>query len=235
MPVETDEIEERMAAVFDFDGLVYQAQSQWKVRNARLGVLGSRVLWKDAFVLYEDLIQRFPDLRITDCFTLDEYGYDRVTPGPDLPNITPPDSIMKTAQNHVFRGHDLLLLSRSTHRDLLVITEHLMGEPRFPVLKNPFEQARFLTPAEDRLPILKDHGVDLKFALLSSLVRRNEDLQANAGQEDRDARSRYNKIFLYHTERSYVERVERFVRENLDSLTDGRNAIVPSYIAELIQ
>lgn len=228
MPV--DEIQdEHKAAIFDFDGVVFQPDAGWKIIDARLGVVGSRVRWERGCVLYENYRRHNPDALITECFALDEYAYGSA-PVDGALNITPPDSVMKTAQNHRFRGHDLILLSQSSHRDLLDITEHLMGERRFPVLKNPFEEARFLSPVEQNPLILTGHGIEHKFAIISELLAYKHNLRFNTENEP-DDRGRYHKIYLYTTEPAYAQVLEDFTRKNLDDLLGGRNAIVHSFIA----
>ena len=137
-----DSAEDRNAAVFDFDGVLYSPNAKWKIIDARLGVVGSRISWERGLQMYREASARFDGIQLTECFAPDEFEF---ATAPGQANLTLPQHLMKTAQNHAFRGHELLVISRYAFRDFLRVNERFMGQPGpLPLKGNPFEQARML-------------------------------------------------------------------------------------------
>jgi hypothetical protein len=230
-------VEEKNAAVFDFDGVLYSSTARWKVIDTRLGVIGSRVTWERGLRLYDQASQKFEGIKLTECFAPDEFEFASVR---EHPHLTLPQHLMKTAQNHAFRGHDLFVLSRYAFRDFLRVNERFMGQPGpLPLHENPFEQARILA-TENYSAVHGDTRLSLewKFRTLAGMLSRKEDAEpkpasADAGQDVPDPGERYTRVFLYYTEPAYAALVEDFIRRELEALTGGRNAIVASFIAHL--
>ena len=223
-PHQLDEPPE-VAAIFDFDGILFHPESRWKIRDVRLGQLGSRVSFQEAFDLFQSHQGSYPDLLLTDCFVLDEFDYP--TASSDTPNITPPEVIARTAQNHLFRGHELIFFSLSRHRELQLITDRLMGELRFPVLKNPFSEARHVYP--DRQQEMDFEALlATKYDLLSGLLRQKGHPTVNLSSSDT---RRYLRIHLYYTDTQLASQLRDFVQAKQDQLIGGRNALTFSRIA----
>ncbi len=241
--------EERNAAIFDFDGVLYSSSARWKIIDARLGVIGSRVAWEAGLRMYDQAAQKFPGLRLNECFAPDEFEFEIVR---DHANLTLPRHLMKTAQNHVFRGHDLFVLSRYAFRDFLRVNERFMGQPGpLPLKGNPFEHSRLLV-TEDYSAAHGDTSRSLqqKFQMIASMLERRSDSEeesdsggsvsgsaaslpaatADPASESPDA---YSRIFLYYTEADYPGLAESYVRAEMDTLSGGRNAIVTSFIADV--
>ncbi len=221
------------AAVFDFDGALYNNNARWKIADARLGVVGSRIAWDRGLEQFDLARKKFPGLLLGECFTPDEFEFETVR---ELEgNVTLPGVLMKTAQNHVFRGHDIYILSRYSFRDFMKVTERFMGDPGpLPMKENPFDYAKLLT-TEDYSVVQHNsrEGVQAKFFLLQDMLRY-DDLDAEPPRfRENSALPRYEKIFLYYTEDDYPPLIEPFVREKIEALSGGRNTFVLSYIADL--
>lgn len=243
MPADTEQEDEAAtafeedadnAAVFDFDGALYNNNARWKIADARLGVVGSRIAWDRGLEKFDQARKKFPGLLLGECFTPDEFEFETVR---ELSgNVTLPGGPLKTVQNHVFRGHDIYILSRYSFRDFMKVTERFMGDPGpLPMKENPFDYAKLLT-TEDYSVVQHNsrEGVQAKFYLLQDMLRY-DDLDAEPPRSDENAPAlpRYEKIFLYYTENDYPALVEPFVRDKIAALSGGRNTFVLSYIADL--
>ncbi|MCB1172529.1 MAG: hypothetical protein KDK39_03135 [Leptospiraceae bacterium] len=211
-----------VAAVFEFDGIIFHPEARWKIRDIRLGVLGSRVNFPEALHMYQSHVEQYPEMLLTDCFTLDEFEYPFIESSDE--NITPPEVIARTASNHLFRGHDLFFLSFSQHRELQSITDRLIGELRFPVLKNPFSEASHLYP---RTGSFEQRAQD-KFELVRRLLQRRDTRVMNRISS---TQANYERIHLYHSDPLCAALLQRYVQDHKQELIGGRNAIVFSRIA----
>lgn len=222
--------EETRAAIFDFDGVLFNDVAHWKVTDIRLGRLGERINWQLACNKFAVWQARNPELLITDCFTLDEFEFSAVNPL-EFSQITPPVVLIKTAHHHKSRHHDLFLLSHSGHRDLLRITERLVQDLRFPVLKNPFEEAGFLqlSGRSDKPYLDTSSFHQARLDLLEKHLRFKGRRKFN--RETEGNLPTYNKIFYYYTDLSFGPVITEYLDRNHERLEDGRTAIVPSYIA----
>ena len=228
--------EEKYAAIFDFDGVLYSQSARWKIIDARLGVVGSRVSWEQGLRMYNAATQKFEELQVTECFAPDEFEFATVR---DRANLTLPRHLMKTAQNHAFRGHDIFVLSRYAFRDFLRVNERFMGNPgplpgHLPSKENPFEHSKLLV-TEHYSTAHGDVALSLseKFRTITKMLSREGAAEPAQGDENDQASEDYARIFLYYTEDGYLKLVEDFVREEMQNLTGGRNAIVPSLIASI--
>ncbi|MCR9141890.1 MAG: hypothetical protein NXI24_06530 [bacterium] len=247
-----EEREEKNAAIFDFDGVLYSSSARWKIIDARLGVVGSRVAWEAGLRMYDQASQKFPGLQLNECFAPDEFEFAVLR---DHANLTLPRHLMKTAQNHIFRGHDLFVLSRYSFRDFLRVNERFMGQPGpLPLKGNPFEHSRLLV-TEDYSAAHGNTGASLnqKFRRIVSMLELNRDTEeTHPPSDDRDPAGApdsaiadqgaddsapetgmYSRVFLYYTETGYPDLADQFLRSTMDDLAGGRNAIVVSYIADV--
>ena len=219
--------EEKNTAIFDFDGVLYSGTARWKIIDARLGVVGSRVTWEAGLRIYDQAAHKFEGIQLTECFAPDEFEFATVRE--NAANLTLPRHLMKTAQNHNFRGHDLFVLSRYAFRDFLRVNERFMGQPGpLPMKGNPFEHSRLLV-TEDYSAAHANTALSLqeKFRMLGSMLLRDESEDASAPTDT------YTRIYLYYTEPAYIALTEEFLRNERESLAGGRNAIVTSYIADI--
>lgn len=241
----TEQAEEKNAAIFDFDGVLYSSSARWKVIDARLGVIGSRVAWETGLRMFHQAANKFAGLQLNECFAPDEFEFATVR---DHANLTLPRHLIKTAQNHIFRGHDLFVLSRYAFRDFLRVNERFMGQPGpLPLKGNPFEQSRLLV-TEDYGAAHSNTSLSLKekFRTIASMLERHNDSGDSeaSGKTQPDAPTTstetdspdlvpYSRIFLYYTEATYPDLSDEYLRKEMDELVGGRNAIVTSYIANV--
>lgn len=228
-----DSAEERNAAIFDFDGVLYSPSAKWKIIDARLGVVGSRISWERGLQIYREASGRFDGIQLTECFAPDEFEF---ATAPGQTNLTLPQHLMKTAQNHAFRGHELLVISRYAFRDFLRVNERFMGQPGpLPLKGNPFEEARMLV-TENYREAHSDTTLSLrkKFEAIQMMLQRQGDALSDADADesaDRPTLS-FARIYLYYTEDSYAELSAQLLEQEREQLLGGRNAIVRSLIAE---
>ncbi|MEQ9366245.1 MAG: hypothetical protein RIF32_18545, partial [Leptospirales bacterium] len=220
----SDQAEEKNAAIFDFDGVLYSSSARWKVIDARLGVIGSRVAWEAGLRMYGQASRKFAGLQLNECFAPDEFEFAVVR---DHANLTLPRHLMKTAQNHIFRGHDLFVLSRYAFRDFLRVNERFMGQPGpLPLKGNPFEHSRLLVTEDyGAAHSNTDASLQDKFQRIVSMLERGdasgvsqepaeapatffgksaaekaatEQARQSAGEKATEADT-YSRVFLYYT------------------------------------
>lgn len=216
--------ENAQAAVFDFDGIIFQPGSKWKIRNPQIGVLGTRIPWEDACLIFEKILAVNPQARLSEFYLLNEYSLiaeSEFARG----NLQPLDSVMKAARSHVGRKQDLFFLSSRSYRDLNEFTEQFMKPEDQRSGPNPFLASKLLFPPYEPISAETFRNVENKFRLLTGMLRTVED--------PNPPEAIYQKIFLYYTETEYESLISSFLQKNLDRLEGGRNAIVPMMMAEL--
>ncbi len=212
------------AAIFDFDGVIFQPDSQWKVNNPHAGVLGSRVNWPQACAIFESILAKNPDAKLNEYFVLNEYHYlkKREDTGE---NILPLQILKKAARNHISRKHELFFLSCRSYRDLWEITQNIPDvEEKNTPLPNPFLNARHLSPPYEPISSAPEKNIEIKFRLLASMLKKIKSSAANP-------EGIFEKIFLYYTESEYRKVISEYLARELDNLEGGRNSIVAVQIA----
>lgn len=216
-------MDDTSAAIFDFDGVIFHRDAKWKISDLRLGVKGSRISFHDALNLFKEYRKDKPDVLLTDCFTLDEFVYNKLDKS--AMNFTPPELVAQTAQSHVFKGHDLYFLSFSKHRELSVITDRIAGELKYPVIKNPFHEARHLFPDVDYYDGIQDE----KLTLIIELLRRKDRFYSR----NMDDKVPYTRIYYYYTDKIIFQKLKKFLQANFENFEGGRNCITFNYIASI--
>lgn len=231
--------EERQAAVFDFDGVIFHKETRWKVINPRAGVLGSGMHWTKACKVYENIVDASPGTALNDVFHLDEYSFRYEIPQ-NITNRMPMDSVNQTARSHAARRRDVLILSGRYYPGLdrfldgLYQTFHRELRPgELPVPKDPFENSRPIFP-DQAMPVSElnvEKSIHRKMELLKSLLHRcEEEEHVSVDTDCEEPFCRYDRLFLYYTEPQFFEYIHEFLRNEMDELCGGRNAIVPFLI-----
>ncbi len=238
--IEDQERERLQAAIFDFDGFLFQNGTSWKIINRQLGVLGSRLAWPRACSMFEGILQENPGARITDYFAIDEYEFQHAWPESGF-NILPMISLFQTAQSHLARNRDLFIISFRNYRGLSKITEKIYeiyrkeNPEKFRWLDNPFHQAREISPVLANRQYSREEGMFTKMELLSSMIAYQDVSIPEHKKRFQMVNPEglvYDKIFYYYSEPRQRALMEAFIQREKSLLRDGRNALVPFFIAE---
>ena len=226
----------KCAAVFDFDGVFFQPDTSWKIANPSMGVVGSRIPCKEGYRRFEEIRREEPDAELDEYFVPDEFEYEAVD---EEQNVLPISNLLHCARHHIFRRDDILIAVPPGFLGLIVKrTERVFEQLKnFMLFENPFRRAnRIYLPEEAPLPFHDYAGrPGLKAEFYAAYLKYSE------GREERNrliehfnpAGVFYNKLFLYHTERALELKIQNMLHRDLERLTDGRNAVVPMYIAHI--
>ena len=220
--------ESSQAVIFDFDGIFFRKGSRWKIINARIGISGSLMTCEKGLEVFENVLKTNPDANINDYFIIEEYAPDTF-PANGSVDITPIEALVKTAENHLFRGRDLYILSTYNFSKFSFIIERIFEKYRqFPLQSNPFEKTSGILSLRD----IKNGTPFNKIDLFRLMLKYREDLEINYKNElNGHSFSRYNKIFYYHTQADLLPVINDFINAEKDLLLDGKNSLIPSYIS----
>ena len=209
--------------MFDFDGILFSEKSLWKIKNPRLGILGSSISPEKMHKIFLELKSQDPEIQLLDHFSFDSFDSSTGTGDPEL-NLLPPDSLIPTASHHLQKKRELFLLSARPYAGLAGVTEHLYenykngnGKNDHFTRENPFGGKKILTPSRDEIP---DDPVEAKIASLAGVF-----LNLNGDEEPR-----FSRIVLYLSELEFLERLDRFLDHYREDLPSGKNTILPIFI-----
>ena len=217
-------------ALFDFDGILFSPESRWKIRNPRLGVLGSGIAPDRMHHLFREILDEDPGTSILDHFSFDHFEVQG-HPLEDGINLLPPESIIPTARDHLGRRRELYILSSRPYRGLAGVTGPLYEEYKSTngredhfTRSNPFLGKKVLTP--DSRESLED-PIGAKVAALRNVLMK----AGESDENENDSRRRFSRIFLYLSEEDFLRAVKEFLEQYGEVLPEGRNSIVPVMIA----
>lgn len=231
-------------ALFDFDGILFGKDATWKVIHPYAGRIGSFQHWKEACKRFEtEILPAKPGTLISDYFALDDKEPSPVELKTGV-NLMPMDSVTQTARSHIYRQRMVYILSaryfrgqEQFYRNLYETHDRPAKPGEFPYPAKPFENAPLLYPGSNQpyFELGGDRSIQSKLDVLLSLLSISDHSEsippvANLKPEEW---GRYRKLFLYHTEAAFAQKVEEFIIKEKGRLPDGRNAIVPFTIANL--
>ena len=228
------------AAFFDFDGIIFQTNTCWKVMNPLIGRTGARVSCLKAYQMFEEIRREKPESKLSDYFTLDEYEYETIRRG-ERDNVVPISRLLHYARHHIFRRDDLyVIVPPGFFQFILNLTDIAFEKVKnFTLFENPFHRAIPVYPPGDKITDIfdKESRLFVKTAFYTAFLKYQDSYQ---DEQTRKALGfklhpelNYNKIFLYHTESELDDMVQKRVKMDLNHLVDGRNSIVPLYIADM--
>jgi len=233
--------ESSQAAIFDFDGILFRKGSRWKIVNARLGMSGSLVSCEKGLKLFQNVLLSNPEAKLDDYFIIEEYSPDGF-PANGSVDITPIENLIKTADNHRFRGRDIYILSSNDFKKFYFIVERIFSKYRqYPNQTNPFNDCKSILSLAEKLngnSLNSDNNeASNKINFLQMLLKNSsdasgvnpEEYEFSGGQKI----ARYNKIFYYHTQSELVSVIDDFINSRKESFLDGKNALIPSYITNM--
>lgn len=217
--------EPKQAAIFDFDGILYNPENTWRVTTPLLGRPGSLARMDDAM----KFIRRHmgSDVRILDYYALDAHEY-QVAHKDEVLNLLTPDLLRPTARGHQIRGRQLYIL---TLTDLLGIRDIIMR--MIPKEEGPFENKNPFDNAKNLL--LRDTElIDIKRARELPLARMRRILSLLRHTDNRNTAQPgpFSRIFLYTTDRILAELITDQMAKIHQDLVDGRNSVIVHYVAK---
>lgn len=227
---------DRQAAIFDFDSRFFGRDSSWRVQDPRLGMIGAI---RDAKTIFDCLSkhQGEKDFRLADHFQHLDPGFVESAQDERVA-LLPQIHLAPTAQQHRFRGRDLYLLTWTKEAgmvDLLkdLVQRTLETSPKqrstLPYQRgNPLESASVMELRTEDLNGLA--GVDdlplARFRRIRSLVSINDGQPA-------ERPGPYDRVFVYTSDPVLALLLERYILENQDRFTAGRNALMLSLVARV--
>lgn len=212
------------AVFFDFDGIMFRKSVRWKIINPAIGVSGSLVGCEKGYELYQKYKTKHPESQFEENFIIEDYVPNHMQADGSV-DITPMETLIKTAENHRFRGRDLFIISGWDFKRLDFITNRIFEKFRqFEKQINPFlDCAMVSTHAET---VSNCFTSKVHFLMKNMQLRTEED--ANESCTDG-----YSKAFYYHTDMDMIDLFQNLITNEKANLCGGRNALIPSYISKL--
>jgi hypothetical protein len=240
------------AVLFDFDGLIYDLNANWRITDSHAGIIGSYVNCLEACRIFESLRTKNEGSRITDYFSVEELRYRRHQLSSGI-NLLPPDSIINAARIHKQKGRELFIISSKNFDGFEAITERIYFEHLTrishskPLLRtNPFRNAKYIFPSSHTgSPDLSEkEGILYKTEIIKNLFEYkpsdSEDTSDSGESESIVAGSdpypefEFERIFVYHSQKDLTDVFNNFIKKYRELLPSGPNSLIHYYIADIM-
>ncbi len=224
----------KQAVFFDFDGILFSEANAWMALKPTVGRLGTGMKWSRAYESFLNILKTHPESQVDELFRLDNYNAPSGELNRDC-NIMPMDSVIQTARSHIYRNRKIYIISAYKLPGRKTFMEEIQNQykrpPRpgeFPNPEDPFDGVETLViPQSIEKPIRsKEESLDLKLKLITDRLAKWKEggIYTTSG---------FDKAFLYFTEPEYREKIDDYIVRTRELLPDGRNAIVPFYMAHV--
>ncbi len=228
------------AAIFDFDGIVYDINANWRILDSRAGVIGSYVSCLEACRIYDDIKKPEESLKITQFFSVEDLHYKR-HPVSEKFNLLPPENIIQAARLHQQKGRRLMIFSARDYEGFDALMDRIyfehqkrIGQNRPMQKANPFRSAEFIfpsVPVPSSLISAKD-GVFLKTELIKNMLEYTDQEPVHRIHSDRLGNERFERVFYYHTQQEMGFSLDSFINNTHIHINGGKNSLIHYYIAD---
>jgi hypothetical protein len=232
------------AVIFDFDGLVYGLNANWRIIDSHAGVIGSYVNCLDACKTYDNIMKSDRSKKITEFFSVEDLYYQK-HPITSECNLLPYQNIINAARIHQQKGRELFIFSSKNYEGFDAMMDRIYFEHQQrigqsqPLLKsNPFRTAKYVypsTPVESSSVSEKD-GIFLKMEIIKNMLHYNDEKSEPVRRIRSDLIDdrKFDRLFIYHTQKELINILNQFLAQNKDILSGGVNSIIHYFVADAV-
>ena len=229
--------QKKVAAFFDFDGILFFPDISWQVRDSSLGIIGSAITWEEACLKLNLLRKEKSKLKLQKLYRFPTTEWDTVSLR-NSDNVTPPEYLPELVRRHENLQHDLYLISQGDCEEFLELIDFPSPKNSKTLVKaKPFEGIPFYS-----LPVVKVRKMSTEFYAKEKLYQILNFLRRVGGKESQPHKESltkkrpkeiYDQIFLYHTQKEYQKVVKEALKKHKEDFSSKSMALIPSYIAKV--